>query len=377
MSPHTVRRLALAAALVATSAGAQTPAPRRAASPAALAAHPGFYNGQLVVVRGILSTAGNHAVLTSPETDKSIPVVFTGTSPADGPVEVRATFWDIGRLQREDPRVTVHDLLRFLPDNGTGDWPRPGELLALTATDAIAVAAAAAPATLRLIALDPHAYAGQRVTVMGQFRGRNLYGDLPQAPGIDKWEFVLHSGDAAVWVTGQRPRGKGFDLDIGARLDTRTWLQVTGTLREGRGLVWIEATQAPTLAAPDTSFVIEPPKPPELGPQPEVVFSDPQDGDTDVPLKKPIRIQFSRDMNPEGFAGKIKWAYAASDAHEELPAGKLSVKYDRANRSVEIRIDDADQVKFRNVAIELDDSITASDGARLKPWSMTFTFAGE
>ena len=95
-------------------------------------------------------------------------------------------------------------------------------MVALVVSDAIAVKPDNAAPTVRLVALDPESYVGKRVTLSGQFRGRNLMGDQPQAPNISKWDFVLHNADASVWVTGVRPRGKGFNLDVGARVDTRT-----------------------------------------------------------------------------------------------------------------------------------------------------------
>ena len=116
-------------------------------------------------------------------------------------------------------------------------------MIALTVTDAMAVKPSEGSPSLRDIALDPSPYVGQRVKVTGQFRGRNLYGDAAQGPGLSQWDFVLRSADAAVWITGLRPRGKGFNLDIGARVDTGTWLETTGVVKVGKGLVWIEAQQ--------------------------------------------------------------------------------------------------------------------------------------
>jgi len=342
---------------------------------AALLAFPGFFQGQPVVVRGHLTTR-DQAVLTSPSVDKAIPVFFSGASPAEGDVELRATFWDIGRLQRDDPRIAGQGLMRLVPNNGEGDWPRPGEVVALVVTEATVVKPPGESATLRLIALAPETFVGKQVTVTGQFRGRNLFGDLPQAPNQNQWEFVLHNGDAGVWVIGERPRGKGFNLDVGARMDTRAWLTATGTVREQRGLVWIEATQL-ALAKPDLTFVVEAPPPVQMGPDPEVIFSDPEDGDTNVPMKKVIRLQFSRDMDPNSFKGNIRWHYAASDAREELPQANLAARYERSNRSIEIKLTGDDLIRFRNIVIELTNDVVASDGAKLRPWSMTFTFAGQ
>ena len=76
---------------------------------------------------------------------------------------MRASFWDVGRLQREDPRIVSLGLDRLLPKGLDGDWPRPGEVIALMVTDAMAVQPAEGSPSLRQIALDPSPYVGQRV----------------------------------------------------------------------------------------------------------------------------------------------------------------------------------------------------------------------
>ncbi len=374
-------------ALVALVVSSATPsyaqlATRRAASPAALLAYPGFYQGQLVVVRGNL-VSRDRPVLLSPTIERSIPLVFSGPSPADGPVEVRASFWDVGRLQREDPRIVSLGLDRLLPAGVEGDWPRPGEVVALTVTDAMPVKPAEGAMTVRQIALDPSSYIGERVKVTGQFRGRNLYGDVPQGPGLSQWDFVLRAADGAVWVTGLRPRGKGFNLDIGARVDTGTWLEIAGVVREGKGLVWIEGQQVAVTKPTVETKTAEAPPIPQMGPPPEVIFSDPAEGEFDVSLKAPIRLQFSRDMNPETFKGQLRWTFATvegaaaaanpSRGSERQP----EFKYDRAKRSLEIRLDLNDSASFRNVLLELLDGIAATDGAKLKPWQLTFSFGAQ
>jgi hypothetical protein len=360
---------------------AQVPA-RRAASAAALLEFPVFYQGQPVVVRGNLVTR-DQPVLLSTSADRSIPLIFKGPSPVDGPVELRATFWDVGRLQREDPRIVSLGLDRLLPRGLDGDWPRPGEVVALTVTNAMAVKPPDSAPSLRDIALDPSRYAGQRVRVTGQFRGRNLYGDAPQGPGLSQWDFVLRSADAAVWITGLRPRGRGFNLDVGARVDTGTWLETSGVVREGKGLVWIEGQQVaetkPTLETKNA----EVPAIPQMGPPPEVIFSDPAEGEIDVPLKAPIRLQFSREMNAETFKGNVRWTFIAADAVNvggatpREPDRAADFKYDGAKRALEIRLPVDDGATYRNVILELRDGIAATDGAKLKPWQLMFTFGGQ
>ena len=357
-------------------------AARRAAAPAMLLAYPGFYQGQLVVVRGNLVTR-DQPVLLSEGIERSIPLLFKGPSPVDGPVELRASFWDVGRIPRDDPRIVSLGLDRLLAKGLEGDWPRPGEVIALTVTDAMAVKPSDGPPSLREIALNPTPYVGQRVKVTGQFRGRNLYGDAPQGPGLSQWDFVLKSADAAVWITGMRPRGRGFSLDIGARVDTGTWLETTGIVRVGKGLVWIEGQQValtkPTLETRNE----EVPPIPQMGPPPEVIFTDPAEGETDVSLRTPIRLQFSREMNPDTFKGNVRWTFTAADAVNtggvtpREPPRQADFKYDRAKRSLEIRISLNDGASYRNVIIELGDGIAATDGAKLKPWELTFSFGAQ
>jgi hypothetical protein len=358
------------------------PAPRRGTTSAALTAYPGFYQGQLVVVRGTLATR-DQPVLISQTVDRAIPLIFSGPSPIDGPVELRATFWDVGRLHPEDPRITTLGLDRLLPRGLQGEWPRPGDVIALAVSDAMSIKTADEDPTLRLIALDPSSYAGKRVKITGQFRGRNLFGDLPQGPGLSQWDFVLRAADSAVWVSGLRPRGKGFNLNTGARVDTGNWLEVTGIVKEGKGLVWIEAQQL-ALAKPDIETKnAETPPAQLMGPPPEVIFSDPSDSEVDVLLKAPVRLQFSRDMNPDSFKGHVRWRFTTGDAVNSGSAATADAprdaqfKYDRARRSLEIQISTDESAAYRDVVVELLEGIAATDGAKLKPWSLTFSFGAK
>jgi Bacterial Ig-like domain len=358
------------------------PAARRGATSAALITFAGFYQSQPVVVRGMLVTR-DQPVLISQTIDRAIPLLFTGSSPIDGPIELRATFWDLGRLPREDPRVVTLGLERLLAKGSESEWPRPGEIVALVVTDAMAIKPASGEPTLRQIALEPASYVGKRVRIAGQFRGRNLYGDLPQGPGLSQWDFVLRAADSAVWVTGLRPRGRGFNLNPGARVDTGNWLEAIGVVKEGKGLVWIEA-QGLALTKPDLEIRnAETPPIPQMGPPPEVIFSDPAEGELDVPLKAAIRFQFSRDMNPDTFKEHVRWRYTAADAVNvgattpREAARSPQFKYDRARRALEIQLAPDESAPYRDVVIELLDGIAATDGAKLKPWSLTFSFGGQ
>jgi hypothetical protein len=99
----------------------------------------------------------------------------------------------------------------------------------------------------------PDRLSGETVKVIGQFRGKNLFGDLDGTTGPDDG-WVIKDGAYAVWVVGKKPRGTGWSLDPASRGDTTRWVQVTGTLdRKGRvtRLKAIEvALVAPPAAAP-------------------------------------------------------------------------------------------------------------------------------
>lgn len=66
------------------------------------------------------------------------------------------------------------------------------------------------------------------VTVRGQFRGSNLFGDLPAGSGATPADWVISNGPYSIWVTGKPPRGKGFSLNPASRADCAFWLEVQG-----------------------------------------------------------------------------------------------------------------------------------------------------
>ena len=373
-------RSALAATLVVCSTAVVLAQPqiRRATSHAALIAFPGFFQGQPVVVRGMLETRDRGMTLTSPLIERALPVIFQGPSPPDGRVELRAMFIDIGRLDRYDPRIQNQGLGSLLPAGAEeGNWPRPSDIYALVATSGMPVQAAGSDSSLRAVVLEPFAFEGKRVTIAGQFRGRNLYGDLPQAPQVSQWDFVLRSADASIWVTGQRPRGRGFNLDVTRRIDTGHWLEVAGVVRQGKGVTWVEATQVALGTAPAETLTLEVPDLPSVGPPPEVIFSDPLDGDTDVARNTIVRLQFSRDMKPESFKGHVTGRYIPADSLDAAsPEASLAVteRYDPATRALELRLAADGLSSVQTLRIHLSEEITATDGAALKPWTLTFTF---
>jgi hypothetical protein len=376
-----VRKSLLIGILLSTAVAAQ-PATRRATNLAMLLAYPGFYLGRPIVIVGKVGLVDNQ-LRVSDET-ASVQLVFKGNAP-DGIDEIRGEFWDVGRLKADDPRLSGLNLRATFNFDPDGPWPRPGEVTAIVATAVTPASPPLAP-SIRAIVLNPSRYVDQKVALTGQFSGRNLLGDLPDAPGRSRYDFVLRSADAAIWVANMRPRlrdtnGKEFDLALDSRLDSSRWLSIRGTIQHGRGLLWIDAEAGSlALAKPptETSNEDEPVRVP-AGPPPEVVFSAPTEDETDVLMSTTVRIQFSRDIDPSTLKGRIRVRYLDSQTVERgepvTPTAEFTFQYSGANRMLELRFAKPLE-RFRTVKVDLLEGIVGTDGQPLKPWTLTFALGG-
>jgi hypothetical protein len=345
------------------SAYAQTAA-RRFTTIDGLRRFSSYFHLQNVVLRGEFAEAGSRVVLRGG--DSEMQVMLNDATTTDGPVEVRGQLIDVGRLTPTDPRLSRYEN-RPDPDH----WPTPGDELLLSVSS-VAKAEPASMPTIRVLALEPWRFDGQSVTVTGQFGGRNLFGDLPASPAKTKYDFVLRAAEGAVWVTGLRPKGKGFDLNVDARVDTSNWLQVTGAVKRERGLVIIDARTIVPASAPVTRVVLEEPPPPPREPG-EVVFSSPTDGETNVGAASPIRVQFSRGIDPPTLNGRLRISYVGGAAPSpEALAIDVQTSYDAGTRAVVMRLSKPLE-PFRTVKVELVDGVKTFDGGPIKPWSVTFS----
>lgn len=366
--------LATAALLAATPATAQT---RRAATLDAIEEHPFFFHGQEVV---LFTEAVSEQVLTwLVNEDDGFRILALDVPPPPAGVreriEVVGTFFDVGRLDENDQRLAGLPISRISEELLRRPWPTRGELPLLIATES-RPAETATTTTLRSIVLDPARYENEGVTVIGRFRGRNLYGDMPEAPDESRWDFVLRSADAAVWVVGTEPKGNDFELDVLARRDTGRWLEVTGSVRMESGMVLLEAgalrlaepvedRAAVATAASATASRLPPP---------EVIFSAPLADEIDVPPDGTLRVQFSRDMDAESFGGRVRARYGqgAGATSAEIP---LTTSYRGRNRVLEVRFE-VELERFQSVTVDLLDGITANDDTPLPPWTVTFFVGG-
>ncbi|MEO5821159.1 MAG: Ig-like domain-containing protein [Vicinamibacteraceae bacterium] len=340
---------------------------RKAATLAALTRFPFYFHTQPVRVRGLASEKDGQFQLEHEAARVWLVPGGTGKLPDPGKeAEITGLYLDVGRLDRTDARVTA-DLGGLSQRVLKREWPAPGELLVVIVDTAVAAEPMNAP-SVRHVALDPGRYIDAEVTVVGRFRGKNLYGDMPEAAGKGRFDFVLQSADASIWVTGRRPKGDGFDLNVENRIDTGRWLEVAGVVKEERGMAVLEATAIRVSRPPAESAPEAVVKVPVTLPPPEVVFSAPTQSETDVEPGAKVRIQFSRDLRDDSLKGGIAIAYAGVSA----PPPAFTVRYDAGRRVAEITFA-TPLSPFANVQVVLKETILGTDGQPLRPYTLAFT----
>jgi hypothetical protein len=353
----------VAAQIARPSAGAT----RKTATVTALARFPFYFHSQPIRVRGLATERDGQYQLEREAARIWLLPGGTGKLPDAGKeAEITGVYLDVGRLDRTDARVSA-DLGTLSQRVLKRDWPAPGELLVVIVDTAVTAEPMNAP-SVRHVALDPARYADSEVTVVGRFRGKNLYGDLPEAAGPGRYDFVLQSADASIWVTGRRPKGDGFDLNVDNRIDTGRWLEVAGVVKEERGMAVLEATAIRVGRPPAESTPEAVVKVPVALPPPEVVFSAPTQGESDVEPAAKVRVQFSRDLREESLKGGIAVAYAGVAA----PPPAFTVRYDAGRRVAEI-VFAAPLSPFANVQVVLKETIVGTDGQPLRPYTLAFT----
>ena len=356
----------------------------QAASVAALARYGTFYMDKTVTVRGRLHDA-NGRLWFEDEAGNRVAAAYRAGERPDGTVDATGVLWDLGRMKQDDPQLAAYDLTRIVGTGGE-QWPKPGDVyvFAVSRVARADVDAGVNPggSTIRSLVLEGPRAVGRQVTVTGQFSGRNLFGDLPRSPGISRWDFVLRSGGASIWITGRHPRGKDFDFNPDQRIDSNRWLEVTGIVRENDALTCIEASKL-ALSRQPASTVAEPVQPKAIKPfpPPEIVFCIPAEGEADVSPTTTVRIQLSRSVERASLVNRVRVGYLGAapgstppiESTAELverndaPGGAIAVLAIRFAQPLE---------RFRTVQIELLEGIKAADGQMLKPWKLTFSTGG-
>jgi hypothetical protein len=261
-------------------------------------------------------------------------LVGTGTDPSTGAGRVYISIWSFFGPPEEKP-------------------VKPGEVI---------------DTTLENLVTRPGQLDGKAVRVRGQFRGRNLYGDLPSASRRRSADWVIKEELFAVWVTGRKPKGNGWLLDGGLKRDTGKWLEVVGRPRTVRGVVTIEANRVALSTAPSPAAKALPPPAPPPRPQkpPEVVFSLPLDGEREVGPSTIFKVQFSKDMQESSFKGRVVLRYVGPPRPGDRALDAVKIDYDAGLRTLEI--DPGDLLRpGRAVEILLLPGIVDLDGLALEP----------
>jgi hypothetical protein len=198
-----------------------------------------------------------------------------------------------------------------------------------------------AQVTLEDLVTKPGQHDGKTVTVKGQFRGGNLFGDLPSASRQRSSDWVLKDDVFAVWVSGKKAKGPGWTLDPDLKRDSGKWLQVTGRVRVDRDVVTIQATDVvlskpPSADAPVQAKAPPPPPPPRPNRPPVVVFSLPLDGERDVPPDSVFQVQFSRDMDETSFKDRVVFRYAGRPQPGDNALDAKRISYDLGRKTLQV-----------------------------------------
>jgi hypothetical protein len=177
---------------------------------------------------------------------------------------------------------------------------------------------------------------GKLIRVVGKFRGRNLFGDLPAKSMRTVNDWVIKESLFAVWVTNKKPKGDGFELDPSIRRDTSRWVEVIGRPTTRNGVVTIDALQV-TLTPPPTATAEAAPTPPpperEKDP-PMIVFSLPLDGESDFEFSGRITIQFNNDMDEDSFKGRVGLRYEGPALPGDPGFSSMRVRYDPGGKAL-------------------------------------------
>lgn len=177
---------------------------------------------------------------------------------------------------------------------------------------------------------------GQLVRVVGKFRGRNLFGDLPARSMRRVEDWVIKDSLFAVWVTNKKPKGDGFELDPSIRRDSSRWVEVIGRPSTRNGVVVIDAAQVSLTQPPTAKADAAPPPPPPERPKipPVIVFSLPLDGEADFDFSGRIMVQFNNDMDEESFKGRVGLRYAGPALPGDPGFQGMRVSYDRGAKAL-------------------------------------------
>ena len=224
--------------------------------------------------------------------------------------------------------------------------------------------------TLEDLVTRPEKYDGKTVNVRGQFRGENLFGDLPSSSRDRSSDWVIKDDLFAVWVTGKKPKGSGWSLDANLKRDTGKWLQIMGRVRVRSRVVTLEAidvvlSKPPAVSVAAVKAEPTPPPPPRPRRPPVVAFSLPLDGERELAPDTVFLIQFTRDMDEASLKDRVLLRYAGRPQPGDNSLDAVRMSYDGGLRT--LRVDPGDLLRpGRIVELVLLPGIVDIDGVPLE-----------
>jgi hypothetical protein len=269
----------------------------------------------------------------------------------------------------EDPNLPP---LPSLNDQGKGHWPHVS-ITIWGITDMTPARAAERKreykrASLESLVMNAGERDGQTVRVVGQFRGKNLYGDLPSRSQRQSSDWVIKDDAFAVWVWGKQPKGAGWELDSDLKTDTGRWVEVVGSVETRNGITYLKAVQVALASPPSPAAAVAAATPVPERPKvaPVVVFALPPDGDEEVASDTVFVVQFSKDMDETTFANRVMLRYAGPTVPGDRAFDALTLTYDAGKRA--LTVDPRDVFRSgRAVELLLLPGILDVDGLPLTP----------
>jgi hypothetical protein len=220
-------------------------------------------------------------------------------------------------------------------------------------------------ARLEEVFARPDDFEGELLRVQGCFRGGNVMGDLPNGSQKSPYHWVIKSDRYAMWVTGHKPAGPGWELDLDAPGHSQ-WLELVGRLRWREGIGYLDADRVRPIASPPGARV----QPSRLQVVPSrarapasVVFTFPLEFEL-LGTRSRIILQFDRGMDERSFAGRVRLRYAGLDPGPSEIAAHLA--YDESRRALIIS-PVRPLAAGRRVEVLLLPGITDMDGGPLGP----------
>ena len=291
---------------------------------AVLLAAPSTYDGRAVSTRGRFARGGSQ---DAPTYSLVAPGAVIGLAPgpetlaliADNAAALEGTAITVTGVFR---RQRAAELSGGVPSYSVSFWSAQSDVLAATSDGARP--------------LDTGLGAGSRdVDVIGQFRASNLFGDVPprsrRSGGRDHW--VLRDGGVSAWVTGPRPQGDGWELDMRSKRDSSTWMRIRGRVSEDDGVYYLDVSE---MAPTQPLWSQRAASPGMLGwgsLPPDVQFALPMQFEGARPDSL-FEVQFTKPVDAATLEGNVELRYRGAGGRPDF--AWASIEYAEERRSLHI-----------------------------------------